>query len=215
MPEERNGPSPAGTATSAGLEIHPVTLDRWDHMVALFETSPVTSSCWCMSPRLRAIEFGRFGSESRRRNREMMHSLVIAGRIPGPLAYVAGRPAGWISVGPREEFAWLQHSPTLRPVDDLPVWSIVCFFTDPAYRRQGITGALIQAAVQHAASHGAAAVEAYPVAAWGKKRGPGDAYTGTAGTFERLGFHQVGVSGRSLGQPRLVMRYDLHPLPAP
>ncbi len=140
-----------------------------------------------------------------------MHGLIASGTVPGLLAYVEGRPAGWISVGPRESFARLQHSPALRPVDDLPAWSIVCFYTDPAYRRQGMTRALIQAAVQYAAHQGAAAVEAYPVAAWGDKTGPGDAYTGMASTFQALGFREVGVGGRSRGQPRLVMRYDLRP----
>jgi GNAT superfamily N-acetyltransferase len=206
MPDERNDASTG----PPGIEIHPVTPERWEDLVTLFDTSPVMRSCWCKSPRTRAREFSRFGSESRRRNREAMHGLVTSGTIPGLLAYVDGRPVGWISVGPREEFVRLQHSPTLRPVDDLPVWSIVCFYTAPAYRQQGITGALIQAAVQHAAAHGAPAVEAYPIAAWGEQVGPGDAYTGTAGTFRELGFEEVRVSGsRSRGQPRIIMRYDL------
>ncbi|MCL7455131.1 MAG: GNAT family N-acetyltransferase [Anaerolineae bacterium] len=206
-PSLAGGPGPAGWA---GIEIHPVTLDRWDDLVVLFSTSPVTGSCWCMSPRTRSKDFSRFGSESRRRNQESMHGLVTSGTVPGLLAYVDGRPAAWISIGPREEFARLQHSPALRPVDDLPVWSIVCFYTEPAYRGQGITSALIQAAVQHAAAQGAPAVEAYPIAAWGDSVGPGDAYTGTVNTFRRLGFEEVRVSSsRSRGQPRIIMRYDL------
>jgi GNAT superfamily N-acetyltransferase len=213
MEDERKEASgdalPAATAP-AGTEIHPVTIERWNDMVALFNTSPVTSSCWCTSPRVRAREFSRFGSESRRRNREAMHGLVTSGTIPGLLAYVDGRPVGWISVGPREQFARLQHSPALRPVDDVPVWSIVCFYTEPTYRRQGITRALIRAAIHHAAAHDAQAVEAYPIAAWDKKVGPGDAYTGTARTFRELGFEEVRVStSRSRGQPRIIMRYDL------
>jgi GNAT superfamily N-acetyltransferase len=213
MPQRQNDTPGSGAAVPAGppaIDVHPVTPDRWDDLVALFETSPVTSSCWCMSPRVRAGEFSRFGAQSRRRNREAMHGLVTSATVPGLLAYVDGHPAGWISVGPRDQFARLQHSPTLRPVDDLPVWSIVCFYTAPAYRRQGITRALIEAAVRHAAAAGAQAVEAYPIAAWGDQVGPGDAYTGTARTFLELGFRQVRVTaGRSRGQPRLIVRYDL------
>jgi GNAT superfamily N-acetyltransferase len=215
MPGERDDPSPAGSATPAGLEIQPVTPDRWGDMAALFETSPVMSGCWCMSPRLRAKDFSRFGSEARQRNRAAMHGLVAAGTVPGLLAYVEGRPAGWISLGPRAEFARLQRSLASRPAAGQPVWSIVCFFTHPAHRRQGITAALIRAALKYAAAHGAAAVEAYPVAAWGEKMGAGDAYTGLAGTFRALGFAEVGVSGRSRGRPRLIMRYDLHPPGSP
>ncbi len=209
MPGKQNNSPPASTVAPTGLEIHPVTADRWEDLVALFETSPVMSSCWCMSPRLRAREFSRFGAESRQRNREMMHDLVAAGTIPGLLAYVGDLPVAWVSVGPREEFARLRHSPSIRAVDGLPVWSIVCFFTRREYRRQGTTRELIEAAVRRAAAHGAATVEAYPVADWGEETGPGDAYTGIASTFRALGFSEVGVSGRSRGQPRLVMRCDI------
>jgi GNAT superfamily N-acetyltransferase len=204
----------AGAGTPSDFEIHPVTPDRWDDLMALFETSSVMSSCWCISPRVRARNFSRFGADSRQRNREMMHGLVTAGTVPGLLAYDGDRPVGWISISPREVFARLMRSPNLLPVDKTPVWSIVCFFTRRNYRRQGITGVLIEAAVQHAAAHGAETVEAYPVDGWGEKTGPGDAYTGMASTFRALGFSEVGVSGRSRGQPRLVMRYDLTRPPA-
>jgi len=102
MPDEQDGAAPDGagaTAGPAGIEIYPVTLDRWDDLAALFQTSPVMSSCWCMSWRLRASEFRRFGSDARRRNQEMMHGLVASGIVPGLLAYVDGRPVGWISAG--------------------------------------------------------------------------------------------------------------------
>jgi hypothetical protein len=35
---------------------------------------------------------------------------------------------GWCSVAPREEFSVLGRSRVLKPVDDTPVWSAVCFF---------------------------------------------------------------------------------------
>jgi GNAT superfamily N-acetyltransferase len=179
-------------------------------MVALFNTSSVMSSCWCMHPRTRSKDFSRFGAESRRRNRQAMHDLIASGTVPGLLAYVEGHPAGWISVGPREAFARLRHSRPLRPVDDLPVWSIVCFYTHPDYRQRGITRVLIQAALHYAAGHGAPAVEAYPLSGWGESVDPSDAYTGLAGTFRDLGFHVVRANaGSSRGQPRLIVRYDL------
>jgi len=212
MADDRNNLPEAGALTMAGpagLEIYPVTLDRWDDLAALFATSPVMSSCWCMSPRLRSSEFSRFGSESRRRNEETMHGLVVSGTVPGLLAYVGSQPAGWIAVSPREQYARLQHSPTLVPADGLPVWSIVCFYTRREYRRRGMTKVLIQAAVQHAAAHGAAVVETYPLAGWGDRVGSSDAYSGVAGTFRTLGFYEVRISGKSRGQPRLTMRYDV------
>jgi GNAT superfamily N-acetyltransferase len=211
MQDQHNDAASIATPTgSTSIEIQPVTLERWDDLVALFETSPVTSSCWCMSPRVRASEFSRFGAAARQRNREMMHDLVAAGMVPGLLAYVDGRPVGWISVGPQEEFVRLRRSrATVPPADGRPVWLIVCFYTLRAYRRQGITRSLVQAAVQHAAAHRAAALEAFPVARWGETMLSGHAYTGTASTFRELGFYEVGLSGRARGEPRIIMRYDL------
>jgi hypothetical protein len=118
MADKRAEAGPSGTPAADGLpdlEIYPVTLDRWQDLRALFSTSPVMSSCWCMSPRLRASEFSRFGSESRRRNEEHMHALVASGTVPGLIAYASSssresRPVAWISVGPREEFVRLRRS---------------------------------------------------------------------------------------------------------
>ena len=50
--------------------------------------------------------------------------------IPGLIGYLDGRPVGWISLGPREDYAKLKRSPVMKPVDDKPVWSIVCFYVD-------------------------------------------------------------------------------------
>jgi GNAT superfamily N-acetyltransferase len=208
--QQNNTASSAAAASPASIEIQPVTLDRWDDMVALFETSPVTRSCWCMSPRVRASEFSRFGAAARERNRKMMHGLVAGGTIPGLIAYADGQPVGSISVGPREEFVRLRRShASVLDAEDRPVWLIVCFYTQRAHRRQGITRALIQAAVKHAADHGAGAVEAFPIANWGETMLTGHACTGTASTFRELGFCEVGVRGRARGEARVTMRFDL------
>jgi GNAT superfamily N-acetyltransferase len=94
-------------------------------------------------------------------------------------------------------------------VDGRAVWLIVCFYTQRAYRRQGVTRALIQAAVKHTAVQGAGAVEAFPIAHWGETMLTGHAYSGTASTFRELGFYEVGVSGRARGEARVIMRFDL------
>jgi GNAT superfamily N-acetyltransferase len=104
----------------------------------------------------RALEHG----EPKKR---AMAQLVSAGREPGLLAYEEGSPVGWISVAPREDFAALLRSPQYRPDDDVAnIWSIVCFTVDRSAQRQGLAGALLDAAVAHACARGAALVEAYP-----------------------------------------------------
>jgi GNAT superfamily N-acetyltransferase len=92
-----------------------------------------------------------------------MGALVRSGREPGLLAYdEAGSPVGWIAVAPREEYGALLRSPQYRPQDDDErVWSVVCFTIDTEARGQGVAGRLLDAAVAHARTHGASAVEAY------------------------------------------------------
>jgi len=136
-------------------------------------------------------------------NRLAMKALVESGRVPGILAYSGGVPVGWCSVSPREEFGALARSRVLRPVDDAPVWSVVCFFVGKAHRRRGLTVALLRAAVDYAAAHGAAIVEGYPTE---PKKADAPAvflYTGTVSAFRKAGF--VEVARRSTSRP--IMRY--------
>lgn len=66
-----------------------------------------------------------------------------------------GRTAG--------EFGRLNRSPLLKPADAAAVWSITCFYVRPDHRRTGITGRLIDGAIDLAVSHHATALEAYPL----------------------------------------------------
>ena len=83
---------------------------------------------------------------------------------PGVVAYDDdGTPVGWCSIGPRADNTRLATSKLIRPLDDLPVWSIICVVVRGGHRKRGVTTPLIEGAVEYAASRGAPAVEAYPV----------------------------------------------------
>lgn len=196
--------SPAGP----DIEIRAVTPDRWQDMVDLFERpgprggKQVSSGCWCMYWRLEGSTFDEFwgrGDERGRRNRMAMADIVAAGRVPGLLAYVDGRPVGWVSVAPRSEFPRIEKSRALKPVDDRPVWSIVCFYVHRSAHRQGVGRALLRAAIEHARTAGAETLEAYGVEA-----GDGDPYTGFRSMYEDAGFEVVRAGGR-----RSIMRLAL------
>lgn len=92
----------------------------------------------------------------------------------------------------------------LAPVDDLPVWSVSCFYVRRGYRRKGVMSALIVAALKAAKRGGAPALEAYPVdtACAGATR---NVFTGTAAAFRRAGFAEVACRAPS----RPLMRHDL------
>jgi GNAT superfamily N-acetyltransferase len=169
------------------LVFRPLTRSRWADFERLFGERGACGGCWCMWWRLRRSEFERTKGEG---NRRMMKKIVESGRTPGILAYAGRQPVAWVSVAPREDFPVLGRSRILKPIDDAPAWSIVCFFIRKDYRRRGMTGRLIRAAVEHAARNGARIVEAYPIDPKKDDVPTVFAFTGFASAFRRAGFRE-------------------------
>ncbi len=193
------------TKTKLEPRIVPLTPDRWADFERLFGPRGACAGCWCMEPRLTRAEWQRGQGDG---NRRAMKRLVQRGaRPPGLLAYVGGEPAGWISIEPREAFSKLSRSRVLAPIDDRPVWSIVCFFVDKRYRGRGLSVALIEGAVTHARRHGACVIEGYPVEPKTHPMPAAFAYTGLAAAYRQAGFHEV--ARRSPTRP--VMRRAVRP----
>lgn len=187
-------------------ETHPVTPDRFEDFADVINRNRRANHCWCLSHRLQAADIEELGGGSRER---AMRHLCERAHPPGVVAYRDGEPVGWCNIGPRTEIPRLTNSRLIRPVDDLPVWSIVCVVVRVGHRRQGVTAPLLEGAVAHAASHGAPAVEAYPVDPAGRM----DltmAFVGTRSMFERAAFRVIGTTDAVAGgMPRLIMRRDL------
>jgi GNAT superfamily N-acetyltransferase len=138
----------------------------------------------------------------------VLRALTLDNHVPGVLAYQGGRAIGWCAIGPRAEYAALENSRILKPVDDQPVWSIVCFFVEKSHRRQGVTQALLAGAVDYAISQGATIVEGYPIDLQapplrGQKLTSYGGYMGIASVFAALGFQEVGRASET----QLIMRY--------
>ena len=171
-----------------GVQIVPVTAERWDDFARLFGKKGAYRGCWCMWWRQTGVEHerGRDGG-----NRAAMRRLVRANRVPGLLAYADDEPVGWISVAPRGEFGRIERSRVIGPIDEEPVWSIVCFYLRPDQRGRGIGTALLEAAARHARDGGARLVEAYPIDPQGKEPSGVELFTGPLRMFERAGFHEV------------------------
>ena len=187
---------------SAEFTYRPVTLDQWEDFQVLFTEPGIQNGCWCVYWRLRRVDCQHGYGEG---NKQAFKAVLESGQVPGILAYHEGAPVGWCAIARREETAVLDRSPTLKRVDNLPVWSITCFFISKPYRRQGMTELLIQAALEHAQLNGARIVEAYPLRTEISKILPYERYMGIQSTFERMGFKVVGE--RSERRP--VMRYWL------
>jgi GNAT superfamily N-acetyltransferase len=181
------------------LTFSPVTSANWHDLERLFSERGVQNGCWCMYWREPRHEFSHNYGEG---NKKALKKITDSGAVPGILAYQDGVPVCWCSLAPRSEFGVLSRSPTLKPVDDQPVWSIVCFFVSKPVRHSGISQKLIQAAVVYAAEHGAKIVEAYPIEPEAKSI-EYERYTGLTTTFQKAGFKEV--LRRSDRRP--IMRY--------
>jgi GNAT superfamily N-acetyltransferase len=185
------------------FEVHPVTPDRFEDMADVINPNRRATHCWCLSHRLPARDIEALGGGDRE---QAMRRLCERERPPGVVAYRDGLPVGWCSTSPRAEIPRLVTSRLIRPLDDLPVWSIICVVVRGGHRRQGVTTPLIEGAVAYAAANGAPAVESYPVDPDGRMDTT-MAFVGTRRMFERAGFEVVGRTDAVASQmPRLVMR---------
>ncbi len=171
------------------LQIVPLTSERMADLATLFGQGGDPKWCWCSFFRLRNSGFVGASAETNRAVMERaVESTAAEKRAPGLVAYRGGEPIGWVSVGPRHDYERLQHSKVLGPIDDRPAWSIVCFVVSRRARRQGVARALLDAAVEYAAAHGATLLEAYPVDTHGERIASANLYKGTLAMFERAGF---------------------------
>lgn len=184
-------------------ETHPVTPDRFEDFADVVNPNRRTTHCWCLSHRLRVAEIEALGGGSRE---QAMRRLCEREHPPGVVTYRDGVPVGWVSISPRAEIPRLVGSKLIRPVDDVPVWSVICVVVRGGHRRQGVSTAMLEGAVAHAAAEGAPAVEAYPVDPPGRMDTT-MAFVGTRAMFARVGFEVVGRTDAVASKlPRLVMR---------
>jgi len=178
------------------MQFHPVTPERLPDLARFSLAHGKFRYCSCMRWRMTSTQFQRSTKDERVAS---LDERVCQGVPIGVLAYAEGNPVGWCSVAPRETYHALERYRALPRIDDAPVWSVVCFFVDSHFRRQGLTLGLLRAAVDYARDQGAKIVEGYPVE-------PGSrfyTYMGSPATFRQAGFRDVTPAG----QARLVMRY--------
>jgi len=182
------------------LTIRPLTPDLWPALEDLFGKNGACNGCWCM--------YWRIGSAYRRRprekNRAALRAVVKRGPPPGLLAFDGNVAVGWCQLTPRHALPWLDSARLLKRVDDVPVWSLSCFYVRRSHRNQGVTSALIAAALKAARRARAPALEAYPVDT-DQPKSTSNLFTGTASTFARAGFKTVACRV----PPRPIMRHDL------
>lgn len=107
----------------SGVEIHPLTPERWSDLEQLFGPNGACAGCWCMYWRRSRSEYTSRSGEG---NRLALQALAAEEPAPGLLAYAALpdhrrrvqnaplQPAGWVSMGSRPSFPTLYRSPLLK-----------------------------------------------------------------------------------------------------
>lgn len=181
------------TGTGGGkLTVRALTAARVDDIKTITRGT-WGSQCWDLFPRLtgpqqRALGIaGTATPEVESKRREILAKLARRRRnSAGLVAYVDGEPAGFVSLGPRVDFARVAKSRATPALDDAN-WVIPCITVRKGYRGKGVAVAMLRAAVAYAAERGAPAVEAYPRAE--SERVHDDfAFIGTQALFKKAGF---------------------------
>jgi GNAT superfamily N-acetyltransferase len=180
--------------------VRPLTAETWPALEDLFGRGGASNGCWCMY----WVLGPGYRKHPRIENKEALRALSQGSRSPGLLAFDGELAVGWCRLTPRAEQPWLEHARHLAAVDDVPVWSLSCFYVRRGYRGRDVPGVLIAGALRAAKRASAPAVEAYPIdtAVPGSTK---NTFTGTTSTFERAGF--AVVARRSPARP--IMRHDL------
>lgn len=143
------------------VTIHPVTEDRIDDWIEFFDHdafagNPDWASCYCLEPHVPADD-----ERPWREVRAAMIDRLGNGGTFGYLAYVDGKPAGWVNASLRSDYGMYQNVDPEGPAPTSVV-GVSCFLIAPPYRRHGVSAMLLDRVVADAADRGAQWVEGYP-----------------------------------------------------
>ena len=192
------------TGIARKISFKSLTEENWNDFEHLFGVRGACGGCWCMYWRLKRSEFVKNKGGG---NKKKIKELVREQKNTGILMYLDKKVAGWCSVSPRQDFTLLDNSRVLRKVDDLQVWSVVCFFITKDFRRMGLTVPFLHFVIDYCRRKGAGIVEAYPVDVDSKDYPTIFAHVGFYSSFKKAGFQEV--ARRSATRP--IMRMVLTP----
>ena len=192
-------------ATLGEVEVHPVTEDRIADWLAFFDHDafvgmPEWAACYCLEPHV--ARPGPAGGDEDpppwTHNRQTMVDRLRSGASFGYLAYVDGRPAGWVNASRRADYTLFGPGPGGEPSDG-DVVGVACFIIAPPYRRHGLASALFDRVLADAAGRGARWVEGYPFNE--EREGDAGNFRGPRSMYDERGFVAV-----ERGERHTVMR---------
>ena len=165
-------------------------LSFFDHeRGSAFADNPEWAKCYCHFYEVPvAIEWP---SLSAAQNRIAMQARIEIGEMEGFLAFAGSEPVGWLNAQPRHKlphcFDRMRVPPTPLPCAPYEAAVIVCFIIAPAWRRRGVSRALLASALSALAARGFRLVDAFPFKSGDSERAA-DHYHGALSTFVAAGF---------------------------
>jgi GNAT superfamily N-acetyltransferase len=189
------------TADTPEITIVPANQASCVDLQTVFGNRGQATDCQCQRYKLAPNEaFSKFPRTERRRrlNEQTECGNPASPTTSGLVAYLAAEPVGWCAVERRTAYTGLvrvYRVPwTGRSEDkmDDTVWAVTCLFTRAGYRKQGVSYALAEAAVDFARQRNARALEAYPmITEPGQDVTWGELSVGTVGVFAAAGLEEV------------------------
>jgi len=185
----------------ASVTVHPVSEERVEDWLRLFDhdafaDNPDWASCYCLEPHAPATP-----EEPERAWRDTR--AIMVGRLRGCttfgyLAYVGGKPAGWVNASFRSHYGLYRLVDPDGPEPRLVI-GVSCFVIAPPFRRHGVASALLDRAIADASARGAVWIEGYPHN--NPKESDGGHFRGPRSMYEARGFQPIEVR-----EPYTVMR---------
>ena len=190
------------------LEIRELTPELVEDYLAFFDhdafaDNPRWAACYCVFPHVTS-EGDDWTARTAAVNRAGKRELICARLAQGWLAYVDGKPVGWVNAAPRLSLA------RYRETDELPrehageSGSIVCFIIAKPFRRQGIATHLLASVVEGFRRQGLRYAEAFTIDA---PESDAQAHVGPMSMYLAAGFEPV----VDLGDGYVLVRKTLAP----
>lgn len=195
---------------AGSMRIVPAHMASWDDLQSIL--TGAARRCQCERQRLGDGDWWHMSLDERR---DLLRSEAHcadprAGETIGLVGYLEDDPVAWCAVDRRSVYGRLRGSPVPwkgreEDKEDEGVWAVACLIVRPGFRGRGLTYPMVAAAVTHARTCGASAVEGYPMVTNGSTVSWGEMNVGSVGPFVAAGFREV---SRPTAR-RVVMRLEL------
>jgi GNAT superfamily N-acetyltransferase len=156
----RNNVAHVSPPPTSSYETKELSAATWPDFERLYSRGNGWDHCWCVAFQLADRPRTRTRAEAGILNHRYKQELLDQGQAHGIVVYAEAEPVGWCQFGPRSEL------PVSSDPHEAAGWRVTCFVVDRRYRRRGIAGVALRAALDAIRRRGGGVVEAEPIAAW-------------------------------------------------